>query len=112
MDKYIKAKTIIDFINDCLEHEDKITDIEKATLCAIKKLIERTPAADVEPVVQCRECIHRPSVTGVTHYVHFPDDVCPYQCDDTWYSRMPPNDWYCADGKRKDGGQDEQIDEP
>lgn len=50
MNKYIKAKTIIDFINDCLEHEDKITDIEKATLCAIKKLVERTPVADVEEV--------------------------------------------------------------
>lgn len=51
MEKYIKAETICNFIDECLAHEDKITDIEKATLCAIKSFIERTPSADVRPVV-------------------------------------------------------------
>ena len=50
MEKYIKAETICNFIDGCLAHEDKIADTEKATLCAIKSFIERTPSADVKPV--------------------------------------------------------------
>lgn len=50
MEKYIKAETICNFIDGCLAHEDKIVDSEKATLCAIKNFIERTPSADVKPV--------------------------------------------------------------
>lgn len=68
--------------------------------------VKAIPAADVVEVVRCAECIHRPSGTGVNHDVKFPDDVCPCQCPDTWYSWMPPDDWFCAEGKRKDGGQD------
>jgi hypothetical protein len=61
------------------------------------------PAADVVSVVRCKDCIHRPSRTG--DYVEFPDKVCPCQClEDPWYSWAPPDDWFCADGKRKDGG--------
>lgn len=47
MEKYIKANTILKFINGCLEHEDKITDIEKAVLTGVKTCVERIPAADV-----------------------------------------------------------------
>lgn len=70
--------------------------------------LQLVPAAAVVEVVRCKDCIHRPSGTGVNHHVEFPDKVCPCQClEDPWYSWMPPDDWYCADGKRKDGGQDE-----
>ena len=72
-----------------------------------KNCIEAIPAADVVEVVRCKDCIHRPSGTGVNHDVKFPDDECPCKCPDTWYSWMPPDDWYCASGKRKGGGQDE-----
>ena len=50
MEKYIKADTVLKFINGCLEHEDKITDTEKAVLTGVKTCIERIPAADVKPV--------------------------------------------------------------
>ena len=70
-------------------------------------ILNEFPAADVVEVVRCRECIHRPSRTGVNHDVKFPDDACPCQCPDPWYSWAPHDDWYCADGKRKDGGQDD-----
>lgn len=73
---------------------------------ALAAMINSVPAADVVEVVRCRDCIHRPSGTGVNHDVKFPDDECPCKCPDTWYSWMPPDDWYCADGKRKDGGKD------
>ena len=73
----------------------------------IGEILDNVPAADVVEVVRCRECIHRPSGTGVNHDVKFPDDACPCQCPDPWYSWVPPDDWYCASGERKDGGQDE-----
>ena len=75
--------------------------------CKVARFIDAIPAADVVEVVRCRDCIHRPSGTGVNHDVKFPDDVCPCKCPDSWYSWIPPDDWFCADGKRKDGGQDE-----
>lgn len=50
MEKYIKADTALKFINGCLEHEDKITDTEKAVLTGVKTCIERIPAADVVEV--------------------------------------------------------------
>lgn len=50
MEKYIKVNTVLKFINGCLEHEDKITDIEKAVLTGVKTCVERIPAADVAEV--------------------------------------------------------------
>lgn len=60
-------------------------------------------------VVRCAECAHRPTGTGVNHDVHFPSDdfTCPCRCDDSYYSWMPPDDWYCASGKRTEGGHDD-----
>lgn len=53
-------------------------------------------------IVRCKDCIHRPTGTGANHDLEFPDDECPCQCEDYWYSWMPQDDWYCADGKRKE----------
>lgn len=66
--------------------------------------------ADVQPVVHCKDCIRRP------HYdppdsdhnsdLVFPDkwnSLCPFYCEDNWYSEMPHDDWFCNFGKRKDG---------
>ena len=50
MEKYIKADTVLQFINGCLAHEDKITEIEKAVLTGVKLYVERIPAADVAEV--------------------------------------------------------------
>ena len=67
-------------------------DLEKT----VTAVYESAPAADVVEVVRCRECYFReldgedsPVCTGAMAYSYMPDD------------------WYCASGKRKDGGQDE-----
>lgn len=52
-------------------------------------------------IVHCKDCKHRP-----TQKKCFPDTVCPCQCSDSYYSWVPPDDWYCADGERKEGEQD------
>lgn len=100
MEKYIKADTILKFINGCLDHEDKITDIEKAVLTGIKTCVERIPAADVIEVVRCRECVFwdtswDPGVgaKGGAYY-------CP-RCH-----LVTLKDSFCSGACRKDGGQD------
>ena len=57
--------------------------------------------ADVVPVVRCKECKHRPKHDGPNRLI-FPDEICPCQCDDWYYNWMPSDDWFCADGERKE----------
>ena len=54
-----------------------------------------------EEIVRCKDCEHRPTGTGANRDLEFPDDVCPCQCDDFWYSWMPKDEWFCANGERK-----------
>lgn len=51
-------------------------------------------------VVRCRDCKHRPTYTGFV--ITFPDECCPCQCDDAWYNWYPGDDWFCANGERRD----------
>ena len=63
---------------------------------------------DMIHVVRCRDCKHRPmdyreeydEMTGFG--LEFPDDYCPCQCEDGWYNWFPDDDWYCANGERRD----------
>lgn len=71
------------------------------------------PAADVVAVVRCRECRYAPSGTDDGFGLEWPEDKpyhtnpCPFNIEDGWYSHKPKPDFFCANGKRKDGGQDE-----
>ena len=52
--------------------------------------------------IRCKECKHRPHDKrghGVSEDLVFPDDVCPLQCDDPWYSKYPEDDFFCAKGE-------------
>lgn len=60
------------------------------------------PCDDFMEVVRCKDCKHRPTGTGANHDIEFPDNRCPCQCEDYWYSWMPDDDWYCANGERKE----------
>lgn len=58
--------------------------------------------------VRCKDCKHRPikpdnynSITMDGFVLEFPDDECPCQCNDGWYSWYPPDDFFCARGKQK-----------
>ena len=57
-------------------------------------------------VVRCKNCKHRPHDKrghGVSEDLVFPDDVCPLQCDDPWYSKYPEDDFFCAKGESNNG---------
>ena len=74
--------------------------------------IKSIPAADVRPVVLCKDCMYAPSITDggedqdfALEWPHdeWPEDnPCPCKCDDEWYSYKPNTEFYCAHGKREE----------
>lgn len=67
--------------------------------------INMMPTVEAVPVVRCNDCKHRPERTEGAEYYEdlvFPDEVCPCQCDDYFYSWMPDGDWFCKNGERKE----------
>ena len=62
----------------------------------------------IEPpleLVRCKDCKHCPTDPenkGVGPLLVFPDEICPCQIDDDWYSWMPDDNWFCAEGERRD----------
>lgn len=61
-----------------------------------RKIIAEAPAADVVEVVRCRDCKHN-STSSTRQFYQW--------CDEHHEYHVP--DWFCADGERKDGGQDD-----
>lgn len=74
---------------------------------AFKFDVADAPTIDAVPIVRCQECAHAPVVDGQCEDgfdIKFPDEICPCQCTgDGWYNYIPDPNWFCADGKRKDG---------
>ena len=70
---------------------------------------QRTPQ-----IVRCKNCKHRPEVKErkiygrVEKYPVFPEDsICPAcNTSDSYYSWIPEDDWFCADGEPKEGEND------
>ena len=66
---------------------------------------EWCPLKEHEELVRCKDCKHRP-IMPKDHTdgfdLEFPDNKCPCQCDDGWYSWYPEDNWFCANGERKD----------
>lgn len=79
---------------------------------AARDAIRKLPAADVRPVVLCKDCMYAPSGTDggedqgfALEWPHdeWPEDnPCPCKCDDGWYSHKPKPDFFCANGKREE----------
>ena len=74
---------------------------------AIEYVIDQQPTVDAVEVVRCKDCIHKPTGSGVNHHITFPeqDYRCPCRCEDYWYSWMPDDDWFCANGERREDGK-------
>lgn len=54
------------------------------------KMVVLQPTAQ-EEIVRCKDCKHQ---------YEYRTGSCPYY---TTYGSVPQDDWYCADGKRKEG---------
>lgn len=81
------------------------TSLEGYDLEEAVNAIRSIPAADVRPVIFCKDCVHRPIMTkegqdyGMS--VEAVDDWCPYTCADQCYNEYPHDDWFCNRGERK-----------
>ena len=73
-----------------LEHLKKDPLFDLVERYGVSGVIESFPAADVRPVVLCRDCkwCH-------AGYCEKYDDLIPFGC-----ANKPWEDWFCADGQR------------
>lgn len=70
---------------------------------------------EINKLVRCKDCKHRPYLAKRKKdsklvifrplkenpkYEGEEDMTCPFLCDDRCYDRMPPDDFFCAYGKR------------
>ena len=92
MAEYINREAAINALAKIINESDMPEDWSEGISDAMSALF-RIPAADVVPVVRCRDCKHRD-----------PEDrKC--DCGGLEHAHMFPvsDDWFCADGERKDG---------
>lgn len=84
---------------------------KQAALCrettdAFIALIDKQPNA----LVYCINCKHRPAkpddydpfASGEGFRLEFPDQKCPCQCDDGFYSWYPKDNFFCRNGEIKE----------
>ena len=76
----------------------KLTDLEvterNATMTSAKRLLAYMPAADVAPVVRCKNCKHYDM--GICLKIYSDGNMHP----EAWQSRKPED--FCSYGERKD----------
>ena len=104
MDNLISRQAVLDIIDSKLN--GWLTDDEWLHLEGVAIGIECLPRIDAVPVVRCKDCKYRPTDTGGHGYgqdLEFANDYkCPCKCEDGWYSWMPEDDWFCANGERSE----------
>lgn len=71
----------------------RYTDGWNDCLMRCKSMVSRFPAADVAPVVRCKDCQYWQDNNG-----GYPNEECRWREDET-----PDADDFCSYGKRKDG---------
>jgi hypothetical protein len=107
MDEYIKRDDVPDLLTDrdvVINPHDEVAFIREDVECL--------PAADVRPVVLCRDCKFAPSGTDGGEDQGFglewphdewpEDNPCPCKCADGWYSHKPKPDFFCAAGEKRE----------
>ena len=92
--------------NDIMAHL-LIADCYRLGMITEEDFQKATEKLDVQPIVRCKDCKHRPIVEG--DYISEPGEIysdytCPYLCDDCWYNRMPEDSWFCNHGEKMGGG--------
>ena len=97
MDEYFEKEKLCDW---CLNTGPSYCDI-----CVMNR--HDLPAADVRPVVLCRDCKYAPIEDEYSSFPEWPFDEfygnpCPYKCLDNWYSRKPAPDFFCAAGEKRE----------
>ena len=71
--------------------EARMVGDKRVSVAAMKSFIKNRPAADVAPVVRCRDCKHSYEDLGGLYCSYGPCVDCP----------VPPDFW-CANGRRRE----------
>lgn len=69
----------------------------------------------MDEIVRCKDCIHRGHLEPTNamfsggYCIVFPseDYECPARCEDSYCNWHPDDDWFCANGERKEATGDE-----
>lgn len=83
-DEYISREAMLEHLDRCKQSEDATT-LTAAVITALQCFVQSQPAADVAPVVRCKDCKHRteygncghPRQKGVLPSA-YPFDFCSY----------------------------------
>ena len=90
--EYISREAAINKIMENIVHQDSHdVNLHNIGLRKAMSAIDSLPAADVAEVVRCGECKHYNA---------------GFECLIEGYGIERPADYFCADGKRKDGGKE------
>jgi hypothetical protein len=83
------------------------SDETEVALNAAIEEIRAIPAANVQPVVLCRDCKYAPIGDKDGDDLEWPfnefdANPCPHKCSDNWYSHKPAPDFFCAAGENRE----------
>ena len=98
----VSVKAFLLFVDSEIKRYQKEMDELEKELSQYYPKGDRIPK-EIVNVIRCKECKHYP--VGGDQYEHtlkFPDERCPCYCEDKWYSWRPGDNWFCANGERKD----------
>lgn len=100
----IAVADLSDYVGLSVEDVKKVTD-------EVVKGLKRLPSVQSE-IIRCKDCKYRPKIAegyDVSDYTNsgfaldFPNDFkCPCRCEDPYYSWMPADNWFCANGAKKE----------
>lgn len=94
MDEYIKRKAALALVKPDAPEDEKAAVTIATAKKLVRYLVNRTPAADVAPVVHCKDCTHRTEMGNCGHPRHHGILPTAYPYD------------FCSYGARKDGDSD------
>ena len=75
----------------------------------ISAALNNYQTADMVEVVRCKDCKHRGYIVkdsrGYEWIEYEETSHCPFQCyDDDYYNRLSEDDFFCANGERREDG--------
>lgn len=85
MDEYIKREAALALVKPDAPEDEKAAVTIATAKKLVRDIVRRTPAADVAPVVHCKDCTHRTEMGNCGHPRHhgilpsaYPYDFCSY----------------------------------
>ena len=100
MAEYIERGAALSLVKPDAPEDEKAAVTIATAKKLVRDIVRRTPAADVAPVVRCKDCEHT--------YESFRRLVCDHGVCKGWTVR---EDFFCADGvKREEAKRNEKTD--